>query len=1034
MTNHPLKLLDPEVPDDDTSSTAHSAKKSEISKPTSTHSGTKSVMMTKDAPLPPLPTELNSTTSAVPAAPHTDVRPSIIVKLPEKNERIENTPQLVYCLALLLKSQEIKLNEDKQAWLQTMEQDPVEQNHIRWLTTRMVEEFVKDPFKNSIEIAEIVLLGTVLEREHYRKLLSCFVKEFDDARLLDVDLLQGLVQLVQSSSSGFLEPNDLVKILGMLRTRLAGTHQQPTEHPYHLTLAISRVLDVMADHKVKDLDRVQEHEPLSGILSGLRNSSDPYLLYQVCYAYQALQYVPDNETALQAVLRHSTGVLDGLVKVSSVIKLDLASVLEGLGSLQESLGDTFKVARTAYEGFCSLLESGRGVFDSLKEGYGSGKKLPWYTAIRAAYTFAQADQLGDLKQLVYEAPCHGDPLFQWGVCQLLGEVASDTVVDTTHRTQAIDLLGDLYKNDPSWGQDESVKIWMETIIGQLAASSDDAASTLARALLNDLKLDQGATSKLPYPLRSRLPLPAASPVLARVQSITFVEYDLHKIRLQRLKETQLPIYIPPLAKASLQARDDDLFPLMDKVQEFLASDRQVMLVLGDSGAGKSTFNTHLESELLQGYKGGGVIPLSINLPAIDQPDQDMITKQLKIYNLKDDQILELKLHRRFVLICDGYDESQQLVNLYRTNMLNQPGQWSAKMVISCRSQYLGQDYRSRFMPQSGGHYSRPATELFQEAVITPFSRAQIENYIEQYVPLEPRTWTTHDYVDRLTAIPHLMELVKNPFLLSLALEALPAVTEGQQDLSAIKLARVQLYDIFVVHWLNVNKRRLESNALSDSDRTILDQLLDAGFVSMGVDYSRRLALAIFEKQDGNPVVKYTHLSDKNTWKVKFFGPDPEVRLLRESSPVGRTGSLFKFIHRSMLEYFFSRIVYEPSSQGDDDGFGPQVDSASSTTQSLDPNGPFFEFNLVGEPSIIQFLCDRVKQHSGFEKQLRAVVEQSKTDASAAIAATNAMSILVRAGIRFNGLDLRGIKIPGADLSDGQFDSAQMQKADLHGPY
>jgi hypothetical protein len=48
---------------------------------------------------------------------------------------------------------------------------------------------------------------------------------------------------------------------------------------------------------------------------------------------------------------------------------------------------------------------------------------------------------------------------------------------------------------------------------------------------------------------------------------------------------------------------------------------------------------------------------------------------------------------------------------------------------------------------------------------------------------------------------------------------------------------------------------------------------------MGVDYSMRLVLVILEKQDGSPVVRYTHLCDKKTWKVEFFGPDPEVRLL-----------------------------------------------------------------------------------------------------------------------------------------------------------
>ncbi|KAF9277552.1 hypothetical protein BGZ88_001093, partial [Linnemannia elongata] len=78
---------------------------------------------------------------------------------------------------------------------------------------------------------------------------------------------------------------------------------------------------------------------------------------------------------------------------------------------------------------------------------------------------------------------------------------------------------------------------------------------------------------------ARLPLPSASLLFAKAQNIQYLEYELHKFRLQRLEEAKLPIYISPMAKANLQARDNDIFPLEENVQEFLASDRQVMLIL-----------------------------------------------------------------------------------------------------------------------------------------------------------------------------------------------------------------------------------------------------------------------------------------------------------------------------------------------------------------------------------------------------------------------------------------------------------------------
>ncbi|KAF9911306.1 WD_REPEATS_REGION domain-containing protein [Linnemannia zychae] len=917
--------------------------------------------------------------------------PSVRVSLPKIRARIDSTPQLALCIGFINNDSDTIGTVDQQrdilqdmnpdttarlAWIEAVKQDPIEQDHIRWLGARMVDEFAKGASKDSTAIAEMVLLGPVLDNETYRRLLEGFASALADSIVLDVDLLQGLVQLVQSNPSNSLLSTDLIKILRILRIRLQDTRQQSSEHLFHLTLAVSRVSDIMADHKAKGLNHVVEHEPLSRILVGLKGCSEPYLIYQTCYAFQALQYVLGDETALQRVLRHSSGVIGGLAKVSAVFKLDVSAVIEGLGNLQETLGGDIGIANTVYGGALSLLESGQGVFDSLKVGYGSSQQRPWYSAIRAANAFARSGQLKDLNQLICEAPCRDDPLFQWGICQLLGEIASDTIWDNVVRQGAITLLGELHKNDVEWGQDESVIAWMQNIFRQLSIVDDQVVKNTAYSLLKDVKQEQVTVPCVFYPLRNQLPLPTSSPILVRVQNIPYIEYDLHLLKIQRLEQSTRPVYIPPLA--SLNTTDKDIFPLMEKVQEFLQSKRQVMLVLGDSGAGKSTFNGHLEHRLWMDYKPGDSVPLLINLPAIDRPDQDLITKQLRIYNFRDDQIQEFKLHRRLILICDGYDESQQLVNLHKTNMLNTPGQWNTKMIVSCRTQFLGRTYLDYFKPQPVDRYLSVSQDLFQEAVIAPFSKDQIKSYVEQYAQ-DPQVehsfnnseaaWSAKVYMDKLVAIPNVMDLAKNPFLLTLALKTLPT--------------------------------------LSHEDRRMMDQLVDAGFVSLGNDYSTRLAQAIFDHQDGNPLVHYVHLYDKKSWMVEFFGLEPEARLLRESSPLTRAGNSFSFFHRSLLEYFFSRTIYNPTN-------------------------PLFKRDLLQEPSVIAFLCDRVKLNPRFKDQLRAVIDLSKTDSSAAVAATNAITILVRADVSFNSEDLRGIKVPGADLSNGQFDSAQFQGADLRG--
>ncbi|KAG9072391.1 hypothetical protein KI688_000161 [Linnemannia hyalina] len=909
--------------------------------------------------------------------------PSIAVALPQSDTRFETTTQLAYVSNLIrncLSTASIDahggvgafLDPPQQALVDAILQDEDRQDRIRWLTAMIVEEFsASRSFRTSTILSEVILLGPSLNQEYHRKLLNILIIELDTTTSLEVDLLQGISQL----------------------------------------------------GKVKDPSHIVDHEALFSVLDRLTGNPDPYLKYQAAYALQCLMNIPHDETHREFVLRHTGNIAMGLLGVTSVCKLGFSGFSDGLRNATTS---SLETGSQAVGEARSMLESDDEILAIIKGGVLSGRRQLWYPALREAEEHVRSGRLVDFNHLVFEAPCCQDVEFQWGICRLLGEIAVDPLWNAATRQDAIDFLVELYKELTIQGLAEDVSNWVLDILHQVTDLPDITISSHAETLLQGLERRGYAGEKTLdrdvqvgpfsfYPLLTRQTAPTSSPLLAQVRDFSDIDYDLHKLRAQRLEKRDDILYIPPQGKFAFNSSHKDTFPLMEKALEFLASRAQVLLLLGDSGAGKSTFSLELENSLWKDYKRGNPIPLHINLAAIDNPALDLIGKQLRYHNFSESQIQYLKQRQQFLLICDGYDESRLTRNLHTTNHLNKPGQWNAKVVISCRSQYLGPEYRARFEPAGNLYGHRAPADLSQEVFIASFSMAQIKLYVKRfvgrtlldYVPVPGRPpWGVDDYTNKLDAIPNLIDLVSNPFLLTMALRALPTVVQSEQALSDIRLTRIGLYDIFTKDWLETNRLRLEDSFLSED-----------------------LSAAIFQHQKGHPVIGYLHQRDAQSWKARFFDPaSHEATMLRESSPLARSGHRYRFLHRSLLEYLYSRVIFDlfhPANQpGEDDH--PNVEG----TSVLLADHPLNQRSIVDEPSTLQFLAERVESNDLFKTWLHDVIGESKKDGGIEQAAANAITILVRAGTQFNGEDLQGIRIPGADLRGGEFDSANLEGADL----
>ncbi|KAF9967811.1 hypothetical protein BGZ70_008121, partial [Mortierella alpina] len=535
-------------------------------------------------------------------------------ELLEVNKQLTDTTQLAYCLAVLdavATTPDVELPDATREWALAVKKDNDEEKRLRDLLKSLVRVFTRDELKDADAVAEITYMAPVLEKSDFRFLLKVFVNSLKDSALLEVHSLEGIARLV-GSARDTVEADDLVRTLRHINTNLQVTHGQSEEYIYRLTTTVSRLLDAMADSHVEGIARETLHQPLYDYLEGLKGSNDPYQVFQAAYAFQALLCVPNDESAWEATQRKAGRIINGAFQLVGAVKaLDVNEFIDGLCTLQNGLKEIYNVAsmvKDAYSEVQSLWSSGKELRAALQD-VSFDRKRTWYDALRGADTLLRNGQVAEFKRLVCEAPCRCALAFQWGVCLRLGNLAVDPQWDDKHRKDAVAFLGHLYRDDESWGHHVPVKQLILDILIQLSKSSSSEAQAAAETLLETLKQDDNSAKRTmllaclkagpsPHPLMAAMPPPSSSALLDRAQGKVDVEADLKQLRLVCEQRRVKAVYIASMAKARLQSSNTDLFDLKKKADDFLANEEQkVLLLLGESGVGKSTFNMELEYRL-----------------------------------------------------------------------------------------------------------------------------------------------------------------------------------------------------------------------------------------------------------------------------------------------------------------------------------------------------------------------------------------------------------------------------------------------------
>lgn len=395
----------------------------------------------------------------------------------------------------------------------------------------------------------------------------------------------------------------------------------------------------------------------------------------------------------------------------------------------------------------------------------------------------------------------------------------------------------------------------------------------------------------------------------------------------------LTLYVP--ISGSLTPGNSDIFDLNEKIQNFNESSKKVLLLLGESGSGKSLFGKFLKRDMAHKYLDGSskIIPVFVSLPMFSEPKHSLIEQALLRYGFSSAEIDVLKATQSFLCIFDSYDEAYLQDNLYRSNELQK---WRAKVIITCRSAYLTSidSYRMYFTPFIGESAEHNA---LQEVHVAPFSSTQISTYIDRYVAAKQKelaeeiasqaelkeNWLVPEtYKRRIEQIRGLKGLVQTPFLLKITMETLPKLVEQHEEAQApeqdFRMTKKKLYDAFVERWFARQEEKLMGLGLHPGRSMYKHYFAFAEGLAKAMHMEKVTQIYYVEESD----VISEEVVTPSKW-AKFFSDGyvtadrgDATRLAmriaaRKGCPLRRLGvNQYGFIHNSLLDYFIARLLKE----------------------------------------------------------------------------------------------------------------------------
>lgn len=335
---------------------------------------------------------------------------------------------------------------------------------------------------------------------------------------------------------------------------------------------------------------------------------------------------------------------------------------------------------------------------------------------------------------------------------------------------------------------------------------------------------------------------------------------------------------------------------MATVAEFLKDpNKRLLLILGDYGAGKSTFCRKLFLEQVAALKTQTETrtPIFINVKdfpsAIDLPTlfiREVATLHAgRCSNYRTLQ--RLMDSGRILVILDAFDEmttrADRATSLQNIQQIFKLCVANNKVILSCRTN-LFQDSSdlAEHLTADAIEFSLVGRDDVIEAYTEPFNDQEIEDYIRRAFPA---TWT--QTLQKIRATYDLMGLAQRPILLKMITEVLPTLKDHDEPLNT-----QWLYTRYVDIWLKRDDWRVKVPTKDRAAFTIS--------FATAMYFAGKMSFTIDEIKDA---IKRDP-SHSSFGTLQDFEND-----IRLCSFIERKGDEFQFVHRSFSEYFVARKIF-----------------------------------------------------------------------------------------------------------------------------